>query len=424
VSHRRALALVAAAAALPRLLALGVERGEILAAFTEKSDDFARTFVASGTFGFVPGEPSAWTQPLYGFLLVPVYWIFGRQWLAVGLVQTGLAVATALLVYALGRRFVSPRAGLVAAIVATLNPYLVWHDVHVNREIVDGLLAAAVVLLVLLAAERGSLPSAVATGAVAGLAVLGNARLVGLPLLLAGFLLWRTRAWPAAVALAAAAVLVTVPWVVRNRVEVGCATLTTDARALWKANNEQTRGILARGGWIDDVPRIPGSPHTPEEAAALYAQTGKVEHVDECAQMRYYRGLVRDFWREHPGEKARLAVQATGMLWDPRVTRTEDRAGAGGLRDSLRTWSALYFVPLFLLGAAGLVLVRRDLAVLIGALLAYGTLAAMVFAGSTRYRVPWDFLLAIPAAAVAVRVWERTRARPVPDAVTEVSQPR
>ena len=424
MTHRRALALVAAAAAVPRLLVLAVERGDILAAFTEKSDDFARTFVASGTFGFVPGEPSAWTQPLYGFLLVPVYWILGRNWLAVGLVQTALAVATALLVYELGRRFVSARAGLLAALVATLSPYLVWHDVHVNREIVDGLLAAALVLLVMVAAERRSLPLAVAAGGVAGLAVLGNARLVGVPVVVGAFLLWRTRAWPAAAAVVVTAVLVTVPWLVRNRVQVGCTTLTTDARALWKANNPLTYDILARGGWIDDVPRIPGSPHTPEEAAALYAQTGEVEHVDECAQASYYRGLVTDFWRDQPGEKARLAVQAAGMLWDPRVTQTEDRAGAGGLRDTVRTWSALYYVPLFVLGAAGLALVRRDLAVLTVALLAYGTLAAMVFAGTTRYRVPWDFLLALPAAAVVVRVWERLRARPGSDPVTEVSQPR
>ena len=59
VTRRRAYALVAAAAALPRLAVLAVERGDILAEFTEKSDDFARTFVDSGTFGFIPGEPSA-----------------------------------------------------------------------------------------------------------------------------------------------------------------------------------------------------------------------------------------------------------------------------------------------------------------------------------------------------------------------------
>ena len=138
MSRRRAYALVAAAAALPRLGVLAIERGDILAEFTEKSDDFARTLVDSGTFGFIPGEPSAWTQPLYGWFLAGIYWTAGRGWLAVGLVQVLVAVATALLVYELGRRVVSPRAGVIAALVATLNPYLVWHDVHVNREILDG----------------------------------------------------------------------------------------------------------------------------------------------------------------------------------------------------------------------------------------------------------------------------------------------
>ena len=101
---RSAWALVAAAAVVPRLAVLLVERGNILTAYTEKSDDFARTFVASGTFGFIPGVPSASTQPLYGYFLIPLYWIFGRHWLVVGIAQIGLAAVTALLVYAIGRR--------------------------------------------------------------------------------------------------------------------------------------------------------------------------------------------------------------------------------------------------------------------------------------------------------------------------------
>ena len=83
--------------------------------------------------------PSANTQPLYGFFLIPIVWIFGRSWLAVGLAQIVVAVATALLVYEIGRRLRSPGLGLVAALIATLQPYLVWHDVHLNREILDQL---------------------------------------------------------------------------------------------------------------------------------------------------------------------------------------------------------------------------------------------------------------------------------------------
>ena len=64
MKRRTAYVVVAAAAVVPRLAVLLHERGDILASFTEKSDEFARTFVRSGTFGFIPGEPSAWTQPL------------------------------------------------------------------------------------------------------------------------------------------------------------------------------------------------------------------------------------------------------------------------------------------------------------------------------------------------------------------------
>ena len=125
--RRPYLWLIAAAAIVPRLIVLVHERGRILTAFTDKSDDFAQTFVHHGTFGFIPGEPSAYTQPLYGFFLVPIYWIFGRTWWAVGGAQIVVATITALLVYAIGAQVMS-RAPDAAAIAATLNPYLVWHD--------------------------------------------------------------------------------------------------------------------------------------------------------------------------------------------------------------------------------------------------------------------------------------------------------
>ena len=95
VSRRTSYVLLAAIVAVPRLIALGVERGDILTAFTDKSDDFARTFLASGTYGFVAGHPSAYTQPLYGFFLVPIYWIFGREWWSVGFEQILVATGTA-----------------------------------------------------------------------------------------------------------------------------------------------------------------------------------------------------------------------------------------------------------------------------------------------------------------------------------------
>lgn len=413
MSRRTAYLLVGAAAALPRLGALLYEREEILAAFTEKGDDFARTFLDTGTFGFVPGEPSAWTQPAYSFFLIPVYWLFGRSWVSIGLAQIALAVATAWLVYEIGRRYLSPKAGLLAALIATLSPYLVWHDVHLNREIVDQLLAAAVVYLTLRASERRpSLRLAALLGVALGAGILGNTRLLFLPLVAVCFVLWHERrAWPAAAAVLVACALTLLPWAIRNEVSVGCFTLGTDTRALWKANNESTYRTLASGGWIDDVPRIPGSPWTPEEAATLYYRDGKRVHVDECAQMRYYRRLVLDFWAEQPGEKAKLAGQAVRMLWDPRAIKTEGRPRAGGFSDRARTWiQPVYTIPLYLLSALGLFLVPRRVAALIVLVLAYQTLVAMGFAGATRYRVPWDFTLALAASAAVLQLAGRAAA--------------
>jgi Dolichyl-phosphate-mannose-protein mannosyltransferase len=422
LSARSSTVIVVAAAVLPRLVVLAVERGAILRSFVEKSDTFARTFVATGTYGFVPGEPSAYTQPLYGWFLIPLYWIFGRHWLVVGLAQIAVAACTAVIVLWIGRRFLSQRAGLVAAVFATLNPYLIWHDVHVNREILDQLAAAALFLLVLLAARSGRLALAAAAGATAGVAILGNSRLAALPLLLAAYLAWhqRGRAIPLVAVLLATAAVVIAPWVVRNRVQVGCFAITTDAHALWKANNVNTYATLAAGKWLDDVPPLPGAPvQTPEYETPIYASTGRILQIDECAQMRLYEHATIQFWKHHPGEKAKLAVQATRMLWQPEQTRTDGGPPSG----RLKAWSeAVWTIPMYLLALAGIFLVARSFAALALIFLLYNTAAAWVFAGATRYRVSFDFVLALLAAAAIDRLASSsryTRSTPSTDASTE-----
>ena len=108
--------IVVVVAALPRLLVLVRERETILEEFVDKSDRFATTLVDHGTFGFLPGVPSAYTQPLYGWFLAGIYLPFGRSWLAVGIAQIVVAVATALVVFEIGTRLRSPGVGLVAAL--------------------------------------------------------------------------------------------------------------------------------------------------------------------------------------------------------------------------------------------------------------------------------------------------------------------
>ena len=405
--------IVVLVAAIPRLVVLARERETILEEFVDKSDRFAVTLVEHGTFGFLPGVPSAYTQPLYGWFLAGLYLPFDRSWLAVGLAQIVVAVATALLVLEIGSLLRSQGVGLLAALLATLHPYVVWHDVHANREALDGLVLALLVLFALLAFEDRSLPMAAATGCIAGLAILGNARLVLLPVAVAVYVAWRVRpgarALVAAALVVAGAALVVAPWVVRNKVEVGCYAITTDARALWKANNLNTRGVLDRGGWIDDVPDLPGAPPWPELAADL-TLAGQPTSVDECAQVRLYRDEVIEFWREHPGEKALLATQAARMLWNP-VPSESDSSGSSSARQARRTVEPAFMVGLYALAIVGLFFAPRYFVALALLLLSYNTLAAMVFAGTARYRAPWDFVLALLAAFALAEIWRRVRKR-------------
>jgi 4-amino-4-deoxy-L-arabinose transferase-like glycosyltransferase len=389
---------------VPRLAVLLHERGSILQDFAEKSDDFARTFVSSGTFGLIPGQPSAYTQPLYAWFLIPLYWIFGRHWWIVGGVQILVAVATAYVVYAIGRRLGGHRIGLIAALATTLHPYLIWHDVHVNREILDGLLGALACWLTLVAVDRRSWRWAGLLGLDLGVAILGNTRLLFLPAVLAAYVAWRLRparlAVAAVVAVLAGTAVAVAPWVVRNKVELGCYTLLTDSKALWKANNPQTYGLVSRGIWIDGVRDPAGSPETP---AAAFQQWGlgahPVKHIDECAFQAYWQHRVIEYWKHHPGEKAKLAGQAVVLLWDPRVNDFAGSQGSGGSLDSARKYiEGTYMAIAFLLGVIGLARVPRFFAALALCFLAYETLAAAVFAGQTRYRVPWDFVIMLLAA--------------------------
>jgi hypothetical protein len=405
--------IVVVAAALPRLLVLVRERETILDEFVDKSDRFATTLVDHGTFGFLAGVPSAYTQPLYGWFLAGLYYPFGRSWLAVGIAQVVVAVATALVVFEIGSRLRSTAVGLVAALIATLHPYVVWHDVHLNREVLDGLVLAVLALCALAAYERRSLPLSAATGAVAGVAILGNARLLLLPVAIAVYVAWRivpaSRTVTSMALVVGIAALVVAPWVARNKVQVGCYAITTDARALWKANNPNTRAVLDRGGWIDDVPELPGAPPWPELAADL-TLAGTPTSVDECAQMRLYRDEVVDFWREEPGEKALLALQATRMLWSP-VPRESDESGSGTARLARKTIEPAFVIGLYVLAIAGFFVAPPHFVGLAALMLAYNTLAAMVFAGTARYRTPWDFLLAVLAAFALAALWERVRVR-------------
>ena len=66
---------------------------------------------------------------------------------------------------------------------------------------------------------------------------------------------------------------------------------------------------------------------------------------------------------------------------------------------------------LYALALAGAFVAPRPFVALAALLLLYQTAAAWAFVGATRYRVAWDFLLALLAAAALQFAWRRWRTR-------------
>jgi hypothetical protein len=101
-------------------------------------------------------------------------------------------------------------------------------------------------------------------------------------------------------------------------------------------------------------------------------------------------------------------AQATWMLWSPRVER--EGGPAAGV-DPIRHYvEPAWMIVLYALGLVGLFVVATPVRVLALLFVGYETVAAWVFAGTTRYRVPWDFVLALVAAA-ALEWFLRRRTR-------------
>jgi hypothetical protein len=164
------------------------------------------------------------------------------------------------------------------------------------------------------------------------------------------------------------------------------------------------------------VPRQQGNWYNPEEAWGYY-EKGRRDlayrfYPDECRQMRFFEHLALEYVRNRPGDKAKLAALSTKLLWQPAVFETSGRPGSGaGVDVGRRIVEPAYLIAVYLAALAGLFVAPRAFAVLTVLLLAYQTACAAAFVGATRYRVAWDFLLAVLAAAAFTAAAEHRRAR-------------
>ena len=144
----RWLGLVAGLAVLLRLVHLAELAGTPLATVLigdARQDDAWAQQIAAGDW---LGSGVFYQAPLYPYLLGVVFAVVGHSLLAVRLIQAALGASACALLAVAGRRFVGPRAGLIAGAILAIYPPAIFFDGLLQKSSLD--LFLVVLLLVLL----------------------------------------------------------------------------------------------------------------------------------------------------------------------------------------------------------------------------------------------------------------------------------
>ncbi|RIK62973.1 MAG: hypothetical protein DCC65_16665 [Planctomycetota bacterium] len=333
------------------------------------------------------------------------------------IVNAVAAVASVILLAALGRRLFGARAGLIGAAILAVDPILLYFNALVLTETlyIALLLAALYCAARAVTAGVADAPAAasgdfrapaawfLASGVAMGLGTLTRSTAVLLPLFMIpvfGAAAPRGRRLVSALAVLIGAAGVMTPTILRNYHAVGhfVPARTGSGPSL----------LEALGPWADGAPGMDRIIYPPMP-----------EGVGEYERDRLCREAAWAWARANPGAALRLAFVKAGRTWSPLL---HAQGHSSGIQQIV---SVLTVVPIYLLALAGVRrlwsgrpapardagwevssraaedpggLPGRWLIALLLAPAAYFTLIHMVFVGSVRYRVPLMPLLFLLAA--------------------------
>ncbi len=374
-------------------------------------------------FEFLPGHPhrsrpAADHPPLTVFAILPV--IAAGDGVGLAESTTQLLVRFEMLLIGLGgivamamlaRRLAGETAGLIAAVIAALYPYLWVNDGLIMSESLAVLLTVGALLLTLRLIDDRRDGTAFALGAVCGVAALARAELILLAPLLALPLLWTWRAesWkarlvPVAV-VALGTVLVVGPWVAFNlsRFDEPTAISTND-------------GIAILGSTCDAV-------FFGHAIGLTNLSVCIPEHAppgDQSVVSKVYRQRAFDYIDDgHRTQFVKVVLARIGRDWGLfRPLDMQFINESEGRPRWLTTLGMWCYYPLLAFAIGGIVVLRRrrvrmwplavpPIIVTVGAVLSYG---------QTRFRVPAEPVIVVLAACAmtALGSWLRARSTPAP----------
>ena len=262
--------------------------------------------------------PTAWYTPVYPLLLAGIFKIFGiytpaSAWV-IAAANSVFAALTAVVIVAIGKETLSGRAGVIAAWIWALLPYVMqWSVRWVWDTSLSALLLALALYVTFRAGRQVHGRDFILLGSLWALIANTNPTLLSvLPISLA-WIWWRVRPRRSAnsgVAGALAVVLLgCVPWLARNYISMHYLGLRSNfGEELYLGNQPGSGGRLVIGK----------HPVWNSEELKEYARVGELSYVAEK------RRLALEFITGHPVEFAADSLKRIAYFWcgagdDPRV---------------------------------------------------------------------------------------------------------
>lgn len=364
--------------------------------------------------GIAADCPDSYRAPLYILFVTPFFAIFDEDYVwPLGLAQMAVALANVFLVYVLGKEWRSKRVGLLGAFFMAIYPYNLYHDTQFYISFLFTFFLLLTFIGMLRLERAPTRHQAYLNGLWIGLAMLATSGPMVFFAPLACAWLWKRwgsfkKALVSSAIMAAAALLIMTPWIIRNyAVHHRFVPLTTDAgRVFYKAYNSYALGMMFEGLWVDATPEpVGGGPQAPmggiHKVSCDYM--GGVSEVDSS---RFYGDIAKRWVAEHPATTAGLMSLKAVYLWRPWMFPPKGVVGGNGstiISAAAMNWAyALSYGFLLTFAALEWLLASREERkrtwLFLLAAIAF-TLTYVITVAGTKYRIPLDSIMAVMAAA-------------------------
>lgn len=351
------------------------------------------------------GTEIFYQAPLYPYFLGVLYTLFGRNLLAVKIVQVLIGSFSCMLLAVAGGRFFSRRTGLVAGFLLAVYPAAIFFDALIQKAVLTIFFMVVFLLILGNNRERLRYGSFFAIGVVLGLFSLTRENAI---LLFAGVVSWiwlhfrdesSQKRWICLLLMIVGASVIFFPVAVRNKV-VGNEFLITTSNFgtnLYIGNHSGATGKYeplrrGRGNWQ----------YERQDATAIAEQTtGRKLSPSEVS--RFWTGKVFDYIRSAPLDWVRLMVRKWMLMWSAmEVADSESIYGYALVSKLLHGLNAVFhFGVLFPLAVLGICISWKQWKqqwILYVVLLLYAASVTLFFVFS-RYRYPLAAILMLFAAA-------------------------